>query len=85
MPLHPHQGGRPTSGKSGQGEDEDEEEPPKIPLYVTEFVLEPAQIQFSPDEEDFQDGLAEVIKEFQDTVLKIQNLVPDTYFDAFTR
>ena len=55
------------------------------PLYITEFVLEPNQILFAPDEEEFQDGVAEVIKGFQDTVLRVQNLVPDTYMDAFTR
>jgi len=66
-------------------EEEEEEEPPKIPLYLTEFVLEPGHILFAPDEDEFQDGLAEVIKGFQDTVLQVQNLVPDTYFDAFTR
>lgn len=49
------------------------------------MILEPNQLTFSPDEELFQDGLAEVIRGFQDTVLRVQNLVPDTYFDAFTR
>lgn len=52
---------------------------------MTEFVLEPSHILFAPDEEEFQDNLAEVIKGFQETVLRVQNLVPDTYFDAFTR
>ena len=65
--------------------EEEEEEAPKIPLYLTEFILEPSNILFSPDEDEFQDGSAEVIKGFQDTVLQVQNLVPDTYFDAFTR
>ena len=55
------------------------------PLYITEFILEPNQLLFSPDVEEFQEGLAEVIKRFQDAVLSVQNLVPDTYFDAFTR
>ena len=55
------------------------------PLYITEFILEPNQILFAPDEEEFQDGIGEVIKGFKDTVLRVQNLVPDTYMDAFTR
>ncbi len=55
------------------------------PLFISEFVLEPNQLLFSPDEDEFQEGLAEVIKKFQDCVLSVQNLVPDTYFDAFTR
>jgi dynein heavy chain len=54
-------------------------------LYISEFVLEPNQLLFSPDIEEFQEGIAEVIKRFQDAVLSVQNLVPDTYFDAFTR
>ena len=40
---------------------------------------------FSPGLDDFQDGLGEVIKKFQDAVLSVQNLVPDQYFDAFTQ
>ncbi|XP_005111328.3 dynein heavy chain 6, axonemal, partial [Aplysia californica] len=67
-------------------EDKEEEEDSKLPpLFITEFVLEPNQLLFSPDLDDFQDGLAEVIKRFQDAVLSVQNLVPDAYFDAFTR
>ena len=65
---------------------QEEEEDAKLPpLYITEFVLEPNQLLFSPDLDDFQDGLAEVIKRFQDAVLSVMNLVPDAYFDAFTR
>ena len=59
--------------------------PQMPPLYITEFVLEPNQLSFTPDDEDFQEGLAQVIKEFQETVLQVENLVPDNYFDAFTR
>ncbi|GFR70562.1 dynein heavy chain 6, axonemal [Elysia marginata] len=64
----------------------EEEEEAKLPsLFITEFVLEPNQLLFSPDSDDFQDGVAEVIKRFQDAVLSVQNLVPDAFFDAFTR
>ena len=55
------------------------------PLYISEFVLEPNQLLFKPDQEEFQDRLAEVMKRFQECVLSVNNLVPDTYFDAFTR
>lgn len=55
------------------------------PLYLTEFVLEPLNILFSPNVDDYQDGIAETIKRFQECVLGVENLVPDTYFDAFTR
>ncbi|XP_055873384.1 dynein axonemal heavy chain 6-like isoform X2 [Biomphalaria glabrata] len=64
---------------------EDEEETKSPPLFITELMLEPSQLLFSPDHDDFQDGIAEVIKRFQDAVLSVQNLVPDGYFDAFTR
>jgi len=64
---------------------EEEETPVLPPLYTTEFVLELNQLLFSPDIEEFQEGVAEVIKRFQDAVLSVQNLVPDNYFDAFTR
>ena len=65
---------------------EEEEVVHKLPpLFITEFVLELMQIKFCPEEEEVQDGLAEVIKRFQDAVLSVMNLVPDTYFDAFTR
>jgi len=55
------------------------------PLFITEFILDTAQLLFQPDENIYLDGMAEVIKGFQDTVLRVQNLVPDPYFDAFTR
>lgn len=64
---------------------EEEEETKLPPLFITELILEPSQLLFSPDNEDFQDGISEVIKRFQDAVLSVQNLVPDGYFDAFTR
>ena len=48
-------------------------------------MLEPSQLLFKPDEEEFQDGIAEVMKRFQECVLSVMNLVPDPYFDAFTR
>lgn len=63
----------------------EEEEKKLVPLFITEIILEPNQLLFLPDMEEFQDRLAEVIKRFQDAVLSVQNLVPDTYFDAFTR
>ncbi|KAL3884515.1 hypothetical protein ACJMK2_024650, partial [Sinanodonta woodiana] len=64
---------------------DEDETPVSPPLYITEFVLEPNQVLFEPDVEQFQEGISEVIKRFQDAVLSVQNLVPDTYFDAFTR
>lgn len=34
-------------------------------MFLTEFVLDTAQLTFLPDEEEFQDKIAEVIKQFQ--------------------
>ncbi|ESO94694.1 hypothetical protein LOTGIDRAFT_144909 [Lottia gigantea] len=81
------QGNEPEVEKVKEEEDkEEEDEVPKLPpLFITEFVLEPTQLLFAPDLDDFQEGLQEVIKRFQDAVLSVQNLVPDAYFDAFTR
>merc|ERR1719334_945053 len=51
------------------------------PLFVAEFLLEPNSILFRPDIDDFQDGISEVIRKFQEAVLGVMNLVPDPYFD----
>lgn len=55
------------------------------PLYTTELLLEPQALLFFPGLEDFQDGLGDVVRKFQDAVLSVHNLVPDPYFDAFTQ
>jgi hypothetical protein len=55
------------------------------PLFITELLVEPRSLFFSPDLEDFQEGVHEVISHFQEAVLSVHNLVPDIYFQAFTR
>jgi len=63
-----------------------EKEPEQLqPMFVTELQLQPMQLQFSPDEYEFQDGIAEVIAAFQQTSAQNANLVSDSYFNAFTR
>ncbi|XP_064645339.1 dynein axonemal heavy chain 6-like [Lineus longissimus] len=75
-----------TKEEKMKEEDKEEDEIPQLPpLYISEFILEPMQLTFSPDEDEFHEGLQEVIKRFQEAVLSVENLVPDTYFDAFTR
>jgi hypothetical protein len=54
-------------------------------MFLTEFILEPSQLHFDPDEDEFQEGLMDVVRGYQDTVLRVQTLVADNYFDAFTR
>jgi hypothetical protein len=48
-----------------QGLEEEEEVAKLPPMFITEFVLDTMQLTFMPDEEEFQDKLAEVIKQFQ--------------------
>lgn len=55
------------------------------PLFKVELLLEPRPLHFAPSLDDYRQGLSEVIGSFQDTVLSVSNLVPDNYFDAFTR
>lgn len=69
----------------GEGIEQKDEQGELHPLYTTELLLEPQMLLFFPGLDDFQDGLGEVIKKFQDAVLSVQNLVPDQYFDAFTQ
>ncbi|CAD5112359.1 DgyrCDS1592 [Dimorphilus gyrociliatus] len=66
---------------------EEEEEGAHLvpPLFLTEFFIEPANLIFQPDEDKFQNEIKKVIDEFQSCVLDVKNLVPDNYFDAFTR
>ncbi|CAH8497721.1 unnamed protein product, partial [Dicrocoelium dendriticum] len=55
------------------------------PLFVLEFILEPNNLYMIPDEHLFRDGILEIISKFQEQVFNIKNLLPDPYFDAFTR
>ncbi|XP_069092738.1 dynein axonemal heavy chain 6 isoform X2 [Pleurodeles waltl] len=68
-----------VSAPSGQTEEE------PVPMFLTEVILEIQALLFEPSLEEFQDAMADVIYQFQETVLSVSNLVPDTYFDAFTR
>nr|XP_006813236.1 PREDICTED: dynein heavy chain 6, axonemal [Saccoglossus kowalevskii] len=71
-----------TTTVTGITEDSDHTLPP---LFLTRLQLEPSQLLFDPDVDNYQEGLSEVIKRFQDCVLSVANLVPDSYFHAFTR
>lgn len=55
------------------------------PLYITEFVLDVDSLTFNPDLEEFKEIVSDIMREFKGTLLKVQNLVPDPYFDPFTR
>ena len=68
-----------------QLEDEKEEEKILPSLYITEFVLDLESLNFRPDLDQFREIVGEIMQRFKETLLKVDNLVPDKYFDAFTR
>ena len=55
------------------------------PLYKVEFILTPETLSFNPDLDQFRDSIGEIMQQFKETLLQVENLVPDKYFDAFTR
>ncbi|KAG8130386.1 hypothetical protein E2320_017073 [Naja naja] len=62
-----------------------EEDEASIPMFLVELILEIHALLFEPTVEEFQDAMADIVSQFQATVLSVANLVPDQYFDAFTR
>ncbi|XP_052028538.1 LOW QUALITY PROTEIN: dynein axonemal heavy chain 6 [Apodemus sylvaticus] len=61
-----------------------EEDESLIPMFLTELILTVQSLLFEPSLEDFLDGISGAINHFENTVLSVPNLVPDSYFDAFT-
>lgn len=66
-------------------DDEKDEEKMIPPLYISELVLEIDSLTFRPDLDQFRETIGEIIQQFKDTLLQVENLVPDKYFDPFTR
>uniref|UniRef100_K7FYG4 Dynein axonemal heavy chain 6 n=1 Tax=Pelodiscus sinensis TaxID=13735 RepID=K7FYG4_PELSI len=62
-----------------------DEEDSFLPMFLSEIILEIHALLFAPSLDDFQEGIEHIINQFQTTVLSVANLVPDQYFDAFTR
>ncbi|XP_076873752.1 dynein axonemal heavy chain 6 isoform X2 [Brachyhypopomus gauderio] len=56
-----------------------------LPMFITELVLDTHSLSFQPSIEDFQDCFTEIISRFLDTVLSLEPLVPESYFNAFTQ
>ncbi|KAF6321024.1 dynein axonemal heavy chain 6 [Rhinolophus ferrumequinum] len=67
-----------------KGMEKQEEDEALIPMFLTELILTVQSLVFEPSLEDFLDGISGAINQCQNTVLSVPNLVPDTYFDAFT-
>ncbi|XP_004437259.1 PREDICTED: dynein heavy chain 6, axonemal [Ceratotherium simum simum] len=73
-----------TDKKGAPMVEKQEEDEALIPLFLTELILTVQSLLFEPSLEDFLDGISGAINHFQNTVLSVPNLLPDTYFDAFT-
>ncbi|XP_044910412.1 dynein axonemal heavy chain 6 isoform X7 [Felis catus] len=74
-----------TDKKGASVVEKQEEDESLIPMFLTELILTVQSLLFEPSLEDFLAGISDAINQFQNTVLSVPNLVPDTYFDAFTR
>ncbi|XP_030643583.1 dynein heavy chain 6, axonemal [Chanos chanos] len=61
------------------------EEASLLPVFTTELMLDTHSLHFLPSLEDFQECVAEIISQFQQTVLSVDNLVCDSYFNIFTQ
>nr|KAF6328674.1 dynein axonemal heavy chain 6 [Pipistrellus kuhlii] len=74
-----------TDKKVAPGLEKQEEDESLIPMFLTELILTVESLLFEPSLDDFLSGISGAINQFQNSVLSVPNLVPDTYFDAFTR
>ncbi|CAF3110570.1 unnamed protein product [Rotaria sp. Silwood2] len=84
-PAQPPAPGHPPPIPAIRPAEEDEAAKRHIPLFVTEMKLFIEAIQYHPDSITYQSGIYHVIQSFQETLLSIDNLIPDTTFDNFTR
>uniref|UniRef100_A0A2K6FZX0 Dynein axonemal heavy chain 6 n=1 Tax=Propithecus coquereli TaxID=379532 RepID=A0A2K6FZX0_PROCO len=73
-----------TDKKGAPVVEKQEEDESLIPMFLTELILTVQSLLFEPSLEDFLDGISGAINHCQNTVLSVPNLVPDSYFDAFT-
>uniref|UniRef100_I3MYF0 Dynein axonemal heavy chain 6 n=1 Tax=Ictidomys tridecemlineatus TaxID=43179 RepID=I3MYF0_ICTTR len=73
-----------TDKKGAPVVEKQEEDESLVPMFITELILTVQSLLFEPSMEDFLDGISDSVDNFQNTVLSVPNLVPDSYFDAFT-
>ncbi|XP_051560675.1 dynein axonemal heavy chain 6 [Myxocyprinus asiaticus] len=57
---------------------------PHQPMFITELILDTHSLSYQPSIDDFLECVAEITRWFQETVLSLDTLVQDSYFDAFT-
>ncbi|XP_036364895.1 dynein heavy chain 6, axonemal-like [Octopus sinensis] len=55
------------------------------PLFRTDLLLKIDRIAFQPDVKGFRDLMNQIFIRYQQTALSVPNLLPDDYFNAFTR
>ncbi|KAK2908777.1 hypothetical protein Q8A67_004614 [Cirrhinus molitorella] len=55
------------------------------PMFITELMLDTHSLSYQPSTDDFQECVAEITGQFEKTVLSLDSLLQDTYFDAFTQ
>ncbi|RXN25582.1 dynein heavy chain axonemal [Labeo rohita] len=55
------------------------------PMFITELMLDTHSLSYQPSTDDFQECVVEITGQFEKTVLSLDTLLQDTYFDAFTQ
>uniref|UniRef100_A0A8C2GSU6 Dynein, axonemal, heavy chain 6 n=1 Tax=Cyprinus carpio TaxID=7962 RepID=A0A8C2GSU6_CYPCA len=53
------------------------------PMFITEMMLDTHSLSYQPSNDDFQ--VSEITGRFEKTVLSLDTLLQDSYFDAFTQ
>ncbi|XP_060941446.1 dynein axonemal heavy chain 6 [Limanda limanda] len=67
------------------GKSAESETPHVQPLFISELMLDTNALTFKPSEDNFQETIAEVIGEFQKTVLSVNTFATDPDFDSVTQ
>lgn len=57
----------------------------KVCLFKSHLMLETDELYYEPSQEEFKEGLSEILTAFQECTLAFPNLTPDSYFHSFTR
>ncbi|XP_047126546.1 dynein axonemal heavy chain 6 isoform X3 [Hydra vulgaris] len=55
------------------------------PHFKIELLINTESLFFNPSAEDFSLQIMQITDSFKDTALSVKNLLPDSFFDAFTR
>ncbi|XP_056619544.1 dynein axonemal heavy chain 6 [Triplophysa dalaica] len=58
---------------------------PHQPMFITDLMMDTHSLSHQPSVDDFQECIGEITGQFQETVLSLDTLMQDSYFDAFTQ